>query len=123
MVDAALSGAALALDDALVRSGPADPIPLLRALARRLLQLAELRTRVEEGASVEAAVAGAGRGLFWKDRDIVARQLERLDAATLARAIERTAIVERQVKRGHPGAALVADALLVDIVRAAARGH
>jgi DNA polymerase-3 subunit delta len=123
LVDAALGGAPLALDDALIRSGPADPIPLLRALARRLLQLAELRARVEEGASVETAVAGAGRSLFWKDRDIVARQLARLDAATLARAIERTAIAERQVKRGHPSAALVADSLLVDIARAAARGH
>ena len=123
LVDAALSGAPLALDEALMHSGPAEPIPLLRALARRLLQLAELRTRVEGGASVETAVAGAGRSLFWKDRDIVARQLARLDAATLARAIERTATAERQVKFGHPGAALVADALLVDIARAAARGR
>ncbi len=123
LVDAALSGAPLALDEALMHSGPAEPIPLLRALARRLLQLAELRSRVEDGASVETAVAGAGRSLFWKDRDIVARQLARLDAATLARAIERTAIAERQVKFGHPSAALVADVLLVDIARAAARGH
>lgn len=123
LVDAALSGAALALDEALVHSGRAEPVPLLRALARRLLQLAELRGRVEEGASIEAAIAGAGRGLFWKDRDIVARQLDRLDAATLARALERTAMVERQVKYGHPGAALIADSLLLDIVRAAGRSR
>jgi DNA polymerase-3 subunit delta len=123
LVDAALGGAPLALDEALTHSGPAEPIPLLRALARRLLQLAELRTKVEAGASVETAVASAGRSLFWKDRDIVARQLARLDAATLARAIERTAIAERQVKFGHPNAALIADALLVDIARAAARRH
>jgi DNA polymerase-3 subunit delta len=123
LVDAALSGAALALDDALVRSGPADPIPLLRTLARRLLQLAELRARVEDGASIESTLAAAGRSLFWKDRDIVARELARLDAATLARAIERTAIIERQVKHNHPGAPIAADALLIDIVRSAARGH
>lgn len=123
LVDAALGGAPLALDEALTHSGPAEPIPLLRALARRLLQLAELRARVEGGASVETAIAGAGRSLFWKDRDVVARQLVRLDAATLARAIERTAIAERQVKFSHPNAALIADALLVDIARAAARGR
>lgn len=122
LVDAALSGAALALDEALVHSRP-EPIPLLRALARRLLQLAELRTQVEEGASIETAVAGAGRSLFWKDREIVARQLDRLDAATLARAIERAAFAERQIKHGHPAAGLIADALLLDVVRAATRGH
>jgi DNA polymerase-3 subunit delta len=123
LVDAALGGAPLALDEALVRGGPADPVPLLRALARRLLQLAELRTKVEDGASVQTAVAGAGNRLFWKDRDVVARQLAQLDAATLARAIERTAMAERQVKRNHPAAAFIADTLLVDIARAAARGH
>lgn len=123
LVDAALGGAPAALDEALTHSGPAEPIPLLRALARRLLQLAELRTKIEAGASVETTIAGAGRSLFWKDRDIVARQLSRLDATTLARAIERTSIAERQVKFGHPNAALIADSLLVDIARAAARGH
>ncbi len=61
LVDAALGGAPLALDEALVHSGPADPIPLLRALARRLLQLAELRApggrRREHRASGRRALA------------------------------------------------------------------
>ena len=97
-------------------------IPLLRALARRALQLAELRVAVESGRSVGQAIEAAGKSIFWKEKDLIAGQLARWDAPRLARLIDRLHGLERDLKSpDNPGTILLRAGLL-DIARVAASG-
>ena len=96
-------------------------VPLVRALARRALLLAQLRGQMAAGDSVERVMETAGRGIFWKERDATGRSLARWEAADLATAATRLAEAERQVKApGYPGDALVNETVLA-IARHAAR--
>lgn len=96
-------------------------ITVLRALLRRLLLLAEMRAKMEEGDSVEGAMASGRYGLFGRNRTSAARQLARWNAAGLATAIERVARVERAIKSAHSVGPILADAELLAIGRAATR--
>lgn len=96
-------------------------ITVLRALLRRLLLLAELRAKVDEGASIDTAMASGRYGLFGKNRASAQRQLARWDSAGLATAIERVASAERAIKAAHSPGPILAGAELLAIGRAAAR--
>lgn len=95
-------------------------IRLVRALAMRAVLLARLRARIDsERVSAKAAVDGE-RGLFWKEKDAVQRQLGKWNAAALARLIDRLHRVERALKApDNVGMLLLRDELL-HIVRVAA---
>ena len=98
-----------------------EGIPVLRALVRRGLQLAQLGAQVAEGESVDRVMATAGRAIFFRDQPAVGRALARWDAAGLATALGRLAEAERQVKApGYAGDALVAEEVFA-IARYAAR--
>ena len=97
-------------------------VPLVRALARRALQLAQLRSQMQAGDSVERVMETAGKAIFWKERDATARALARWDAAALATAACRLAEAERQIKApGYPGDAVVDETVLAIARRAARR--
>jgi len=96
-------------------------IALLRPLLRRLLLLAELRGSVEAGESVEAAMAGGGRAIFWKDKAAVSSQLARWGGGALAKAIERVTAAELAVKASGSAGTVLVDNELVAIARYADR--
>jgi len=98
-----------------------EGIPVLRALGRRALLLAQLRAQVAGGDSVSRTMETAGKAVFFKERDAVGRALGRWTPEMLATAVTRLAEAERQVKTpGFVGSALVNDEVLA-ITRAAAR--
>lgn len=80
----------------------AEPIPVLRALQRRLLMLAPLRARVERGESPDAVLKSLGRALFFKDEPIVRKMLQAWSADALATAADRAGKLERSLMLG-PG--------------------
>lgn len=98
-----------------------EGVPVLRALARRALQLAQLRAQMADGESVERVMQTTGKAVFWKEQAAVAEQLARWTPDALASAIGRLAEAERQVKSpGFAGPAAVEEEVLA-ISRFAAR--
>jgi DNA polymerase III subunit delta len=96
-------------------------VPVLRALARRALQLAQLRAQMAQGESIDRVMETAGKAIFWKDQKPIRAQLQRWTPDALETALGRLAEAERQVKApGYPGAALVEEEVLA-ISRHAAR--
>ncbi len=88
-------------------------IALLRAVARRLWLLADLRTAVDGGVSPQAAVDGARPPIFWKEKDRVVAQVQRWRALSLRHALDRLLAAERDIKKsGTAGDVLAAQALL-----------
>jgi DNA polymerase-3 subunit delta len=76
-----------------------DPKTLEAEVLRRMLLLAQLRGDVERGSAVPAVMASpAARGVFWKEKDAVARQLARWRSTLIARSIGRLLEAERQMK-------------------------
>ena len=103
LADAALSGDLRALADELARlPASAEPIPVLRALQRRLLLLAPIRARIERGEAPDAVLKSLGRALFFKDEPVVRRLVQAWDAGALATVAERAGRLERSLMVG-PG--------------------
>ena len=100
----------------------AEPITVVRALQRRLLMLAPIRSRVEAGARPHDAVTSAGKSVFFKEKDLVARLVSLWDSKALARVLERSGELERRlmsVESPPPAEALEEE--LVAIARTARR--
>lgn len=121
--DLALGGNLEALSHELDASvADAEPISVLRALQRRLLMLAPIRSRVDRGARPHDAVTSAGKALFWKDKDMVTRLAAMWDSRSLARVLERSGDLERRLMRGDsPPPAEAVEEELVAIARTAQR--
>ena len=123
LVDSAIGGDAAALEAELARlkSHGLEGITLTRAVLRRLMLLARLRAQVEQGSSLAAVMAAAGKSLFWKEKDGIERQLVRWRSPLLAKAASRLVAAERQLMTpGGPGP-VAADAELFALCRQAAR--
>jgi DNA polymerase III subunit delta len=123
LTNAVFSGRPADADAELARLGSEgmEGIPVIRALGRRALQLAQLRSGMAQGESIDRVMETAGRAIFWKERDIIRGQLSRWTPETLATAVTRLGEAERQVKAsGYPGHALVEEEVLA-IARFAAR--
>lgn len=75
----------------------AEGIPVVRALQRRLLQLAPARARIERGESPDSVMTSLGRSLFWKDKPLVSRLLSMWDSRRLATVAERAAKLEHEL--------------------------
>ena len=97
IADLALSGDVRQVADelALLVAGGGEAIPILRSLQRRLLMLAPVRARVERGESAGAVMTSIEKGLFFKDKALVSRLLQRWDSRRLARALDRAGQLER----------------------------
>ncbi len=123
IADLALAGdlEQLSLELAQLPEGGSDAIPVLRSLQRRLLMLAPLRARVEQGQRPGDVVASAGKAVFWKDKSLVEGMLRKWDAAGLARVAERAGELERAMMlRGVPQVEALGEELTA-IARQAAR--
>ena len=95
LADLALSGRVgdLAVELGDLPTG-AESIPVVRALQRRLLQLAPARARIERGESPDNVMTSLGKTLFWKDKPMVARMLAMWDSKRLATIAERAGKLE-----------------------------
>ncbi len=119
--DLALAGRIDALTEELARlpRGGSEAVPLVRALQRRVVMLAPLRARIEQGERVDGVMAAMGKALFWKDKPLVQRLLTSWSAAGLAEASNRAAALEKQLMLSPaPGQAAVGETLIA-IARAA----
>ena len=123
--DLALAGNARALFEELDRSALAasEAIPVVRALQRRLLQLAPLRARVEAGQSVDAVMTSMGKALFWKDKALMQRLLSGWSAERLAQMLERSAALEKGLMLSHEPPVAALEEELTTIARAAQRSR
>lgn len=94
-------------------------VGLIRLMLRQLTKLAELRTKVDQGANIGKLVNHPS--VFWKDRDNYARQLNIWSSGHISRLIERILALEIALKSsGQPEHVLVEQELLT-IARKAAR--
>jgi DNA polymerase-3 subunit delta len=95
LADLALTGnvADLAAELSNLPAG-AESIPVVRALQRRLLQLAPARSRIERGEAPDAVMTSLGKSLFWKDKPMVARMLSTWDSKRLATVADRASKLE-----------------------------
>jgi DNA polymerase III subunit delta len=98
-----------------------EGIPLIRAVLRRFSLLAKLRAEVDAGTPVAAVMASSGRGIFWKEKDVVAAQLARWPSELLAKSMARLLEAELQIKASGGLGPLAADEELFAICRQAAR--
>jgi DNA polymerase-3 subunit delta len=117
--DLALAGDLPGVSDELILMAASgiDPIPVVRALQRRLLMLAPLRARVEQGQSPDMVI----QAVWKRDKAVVARILPRWPAARLAEAMVRVQRLERELLlQPVPGAAALGETLL-QLARAARR--
>jgi len=124
LADLALAGRVgdLAAELALLSRG-ADGIPVVRALQRRLLQLAPARARIERGEAPEAVMTSMGRTLFWKDKPAVARMLSLWDSKRLATVADRAGELERTLLFSAAPDQEALGEELIAIARAAAAGR
>ena len=121
--DLALSGRGNELFEELdrVALSNSEAIPVVRALQRRLIQLAGLRAQVEQGKSVDAVMTSMGKSLFWKDKGLMQQLLSGWSSERLAQMLERASALEKTIifSDDPPVAALAEE--LVTIARAAGR--
>lgn len=114
LIDAVLTGAAQPATEELVQLDAAGEggIALLRAILRKLLQLAALRSEADR-TSLSAAMESAGKALFWKDKPVVEAELRRWSSAELATLIERMTGAQAQLlASGNAGAVILSQDLL-----------
>jgi DNA polymerase-3 subunit delta len=121
--DLALAGRGSDLFEELDRVGLSnnEAIPVVRALQRRLLQLAGLRAQVEQGKSVDAVMTSMGKALFWKDKGLIQQLLSHWSAERLAQMLERSAALESAIIFSDEPPAAALEEELVTIARAAQR--
>ncbi|GAA4008345.1 DNA polymerase III subunit delta [Sphingomonas swuensis] len=116
--DLALSGEVARLADELILldSGGIEPIPVMRALQRRLISLSALRRRIDQGERSDAVM----RGVWTKERPAVERMLSRWTGPRLADAFMHVQKLERELLlQPVPGRAALGETLL-QLARAAA---
>ena len=103
------------------RMAGVDGIPVVRAMTRRVLLLAQLRGQVDQGDSVERALETQGKAIFWKEKGEVGGQVARWGARELATALERLGEAERRLKASGALGGVAIEQELLEIARHAAR--
>jgi DNA polymerase-3 subunit delta len=121
--DLALAGRGSELFEELdrVALGNNEAIPVVRALQRRLLQLAGLRAQVEQGKSVDAVMTSMGKALFWKDKGLMQQLLANWSAERLSAMLERSAALEKAIIFSDEPPVAALEEELTTIARAAGR--
>lgn len=120
LVAALIDGRPADLGAALERLSEAgtSAIPWLRAAARRLIAMAEMRVEIDRGTS-PAEVVKRHR-IHWRETDATLAALRRWTPAMLAEAIARTRAAERAIMATGNAGGVLADAAALTIARAAA---
>jgi DNA polymerase-3 subunit delta len=118
---AALSGKAHDAQEALAGADIANGVSAIKSLERRLLRLAEARCLVNEGASPTEVGQRLRPPVFFKERDAFAAQLRAWTPPKLQLALGACWRAELAAKSAGAPQALIAEKLLQDIARLAAR--
>ncbi len=98
-----------------------EAVRILNQLAARVVLLAKLRADVDSGSDAERAIERGARGLFWKEKPFVKRQLMRWSSPRLTTAHSRLLTVRRGVMASSAAAGVLVEAELIAIARVAAR--
>jgi DNA polymerase-3 subunit delta len=98
LVNAIVAGNAAAAERQLRLLEGSSAIPALRALARRLLQMAEARTAVDNGQQPQAAVRALRPPIFYKDADMVAAALRNWPMPRIRKALSALLAGEQAIK-------------------------
>jgi DNA polymerase-3 subunit delta len=120
IVEAVMGGQPDKVSSELSLISATEGIGLVRALLRRLAQIAPLRAEVAAGQSIDAVMGSAGRGIFWKDQKIVAGLLARWTPDAIATATQRLAEVERAFKRSGSVGMIAVEEEAITLARVAA---
>ena len=97
-----------------------ESIPVVRAVQRRLLQLAPARARIERGESSDSVMTSLGKALFWKDKPMIAKMLSMWDSARLATVADRVGKLESDLMFSSAPDQSALGEELIAIARAAA---
>ncbi len=124
LVDAVLGGNPVATGRQLIdfAAGGTSGIPLLRAVARQLFILLDIRAAVDAGVGADRAVDAVRPPLSKTARVAVVAQVARWRAAAIRVALARLLEAERAVKRSGSAGDVAVDQLLLGLARQAARG-
>lgn len=117
LVDAVLVGQAAAAVEELKQLSDAgdDGIPLIRAMLRRLLQLAPLRAEADR-----SDIGSATKAVFFKEKDVIATELRRWNSRDLAMLVERVTSAQAKLMESGSAGTVAASQELLTIARAAA---
>ena len=123
LVDGVVSGNPAEVSRQLVDFAATVPgIVMVRAVARRLWLLLDLRAAVDGGASASRAVDAARPPIFWKDRPLVVMQVAKWRTGAIRTALTRVLDAERTVKRSGSAGDVAVNQLLLSLSVQAARG-
>jgi DNA polymerase-3 subunit delta len=98
LVNAIVAGNGPAIERQLRLLEGSSAIPVLRAVARRLLQLAEARAAVDSGQQPQAAVRALRPPVFYKDVDLVAANLRNWPMPRIRSALAAVLAGEQAIK-------------------------
>lgn len=98
LVNAVVAGNGVAVERQLRLLEGSSAIPALRALARRLLQMAEARAAVDSGQQPLSAVKALRPPIFWKDADMVAASLRNWPMPRIRTALSSLLAGEQAIK-------------------------
>ncbi|MGK6322765.1 DNA polymerase III subunit delta [Sphingomonas sp. DT-51] len=118
---ATTGGDVAALVEALRRMAGADtsPIPVLRALGRRLVALVDMRAAVDSGEGVDQVMKR--HRVFWREEASTAAALRRWRVPALAAALAAARRTEREVIAAGPTGRVVAESFLLRLAQRVAR--
>jgi DNA polymerase-3 subunit delta len=124
-INVALGGKVKELPDMLAKAAAigVQEIRLIRSLSLRALQLVRLRLDVDQGSHPASVVASPRSGVFWKEREAVAAQLQIWDAPKLARLMTRLLECERALKASGTVGGVLFRKLVSDIAHQASRAR
>lgn len=120
-IDAVLDGRVAEVGAELAGLGDGIAVPLMRQLSRRLITLAELRSDMDKGASVDEVLEK--HRVFFREKAATGRALRRWNATQIARAIQRVRETERALMHSGTAGEVLAEAECTAIARAAARAR
>ncbi len=87
-----------------LQAAGASAIPALRAVARKLMQLMELRAAVDEGVAADEAVRAMRPPVFWREQKPLAAAVRRWPPARIRAGLAAMLAGERAIKQaGGPG--------------------
>jgi DNA polymerase III subunit delta len=123
LVDHVAGGRVDAAAAELARLGSAgrEGVPLLNAIARRLLQLAGVRAAMDAGDSVESAMSRAR--VFRRGDTQFPRQAAMWRSEHIAAALDRVGAAQRLLRDGSGPGTVAAEEMLLAIARLAARAR
>lgn len=87
-----------------LQAGGTSAIPALRAVARKLMQMLELRAAVDAGAAADDAVRTLRPPVFWREQKPLAAAIRRWPQARIRAGLDAMLAGERAIKQaGGPG--------------------